>query len=126
MLGPYKRIFSVRITLLITLLIFSCSNPESNSQSTIEYPAPGHQLTPHELSLAYCGACHLHPEPELLPKSVWKEKLLKNMGSRLGIVTEGYDPYQRLSMYDSYIVKQSNIYPGDSLIIRTEGSTVLP
>lgn len=113
------------ITLLITLLIFGCSSPENNSEDAVEYPKPGHNLSPQGLSQAYCGACHLYPEPELLPKSAWGKSLLKDMGNRLGIKTEGYDPFHRLSMYDNLIVKQNNIYPEDSLISRKDWELIV-
>ena len=58
----------------------------------------------------------MYPEPKLLTKSVWAEKVLKNMGSRLGVQHLDYDPFHKLSMYDAFVLRQANIYPKDSLV----------
>lgn len=58
----------------------------------------------------------MYPDPDLLPKSVWEKKLLKNMARRLGVVTDDYDPFKQLSMYDAFVLRHANIYPNDSII----------
>jgi hypothetical protein len=77
----------------------------------------GNNLTPKQLAQAYCGSCHLYPDPDLLPKSVWNKKLLKDMARRLGYVQDDYDPFKQLSMYDAFVLRHANIYPKDSIII---------
>ncbi|GJM29719.1 MAG: hypothetical protein DHS20C17_23540 [Cyclobacteriaceae bacterium] len=67
----------------------------------------------------------MYPEPELLSKSTWNKTVLKNMGSRLGIKSEGYDPFHRLSMYDRFMVEQLNAYPVEPLITSEDWGKVV-
>ena len=99
---------------IITGLVLSCS--KDRKTETISYPVPGHKLTTEELAQAYCGACHQFPEPELLSKSLWEQKVLKDMGRRLGIRSDDYDPFARRSMYDAFMLRRSGVYPTDTLI----------
>lgn len=46
------------------------------------------ELNGVQLAAAYCGACHLKPEPELLEKRTWETTVLPEMRRRLGLVTE--------------------------------------
>jgi len=62
----------------------------------------------------------MYPDPDLLPKSVWEKKLLKNMARRLGVVTDDYDPFKQLSMYDAFVLRHANIYPNDSIITSSD------
>jgi hypothetical protein len=45
------------------------------------------ELTGESLSNAYCGSCHLKPEPEVLDKKTWKTSVLPDMRRRLGMIT---------------------------------------
>jgi hypothetical protein len=73
----------------------------------------------------YCGGCHLFPEPNLLDKKTWAESVLPNMGSRLGVVTEGYDPYEFLDSVDLDFVKSQKIYPEQALISKRVWRSIL-
>ncbi len=64
-----------------------------------------------ELSEIYCGGCHVYPEPNLLDKKTWIDKLLPNMGARLGIKTPDYDPYKDLNQFDVMLIEGLNTYP---------------
>jgi len=37
------------------------------------------------LSMRYCGSCHEYPDPALLPRDIWVNGILPEMGLRLGI-----------------------------------------
>ena len=97
-------------------ILLSCSSPTDTANSKIQYPVSGNNMTPKQLAQAYCGSCHMYPDPDLLPKSVWNKKLLKDMARRLGHVQDDYDPFKQLSMYDAFILRHANIYPKDSII----------
>ena len=97
------------------VLVFSCQSRQDQAQ-VINYPQPGHSLTTEELAEAYCGACHLFPQPDLLNKSLWQQTVLKNMGRRLGVRSQDYDPYYQVSMFDAYTLRTSGVYPQDTLI----------
>ncbi|MBN3521856.1 VCBS repeat-containing protein [Algoriphagus lutimaris] len=45
-------------------------------------------LNGEQLANAYCATCHLKPEPEILDKSTWKEKVLPDMRKRMGLYLE--------------------------------------
>lgn len=111
----YRQLWCNNIGIGLMFLSFGCSSPDSKSE-LIEYPSLDNNLTSKELSVAYCSSCHSYPEPELLPKPVWDKNVLKDMGSRLGITTEGYDPLKQLTMYDRFIIRHSGIYPEKALI----------
>lgn len=65
-------------------------------------------------ALAYqrnCSACHLLPDPKDLPKAIWEERILPEMGARLGIKVGDYNPFKRLDMEESYYLKYTGTYP---------------
>lgn len=78
-----------------------------------------------DLARMYCASCHLFPEPEALDRSTWMESVLPNMGSRLGISTEAYDPYEFLDSVEVAYVKQENIYPETALISTKDWQAIL-
>jgi hypothetical protein len=57
------------------------------------------------LAAAYCGGCHLSPDPALANKRSWENGILPAMGPRLGIFRYGF------KIYSSY-VRDSNVGPG--------------
>ncbi|MHA7130000.1 FG-GAP repeat domain-containing protein [Algoriphagus namhaensis] len=78
------------IPLFILGIILSCEPIAERKQ-----PPPSLQqlaanqdlnLSARKLSEAYCGACHLMPEPEILDQNTWREKVLPDMRKRLGLV----------------------------------------
>ncbi|WP_192346016.1 VCBS repeat-containing protein [Algoriphagus sp. Y33] len=42
-------------------------------------------LTGEQLANAYCASCHLKPDPEILDKRTWGEKVLPDMRKRMGL-----------------------------------------
>lgn len=68
-----------------------------------------------ELARAYCGSCHLFPEPSLLPRSQW-ENVLPRMGARLGIASDAFDPFKGKSMQEAFQLQSSNIYPTSPML----------
>lgn len=64
----------------------------------------------------FCGACHLVPGIELADKKTWAQHILPNMGCRLGVKTNYYDPLQSMDMLDQLLVIQAKVYPEKPLI----------
>lgn len=89
------------ILVLFSLFFFSCKKP-----------APK-KLTSSELYNTYCASCHIAPNINDLPKEIWKNNILPEMGARLGIRENGYNPYKRIESdekeYEARI--KSGIYP---------------
>lgn len=59
----------------------------------------------------YCGSCHLPPSPGDFSKHTWKTKILPDMGARLGMRVDGYDPYREMTFEEQRIVMADNPYP---------------
>ncbi|MDI1324758.1 MAG: VCBS repeat-containing protein [Algoriphagus sp.] len=45
-------------------------------------------LNGERLAEAYCGSCHLKPEPEILDRITWETKVLPDMRKRMGLYLE--------------------------------------
>lgn len=52
-------------------------------------PSPGEKF-----ARTYCSSCHLFPDPSLLDKNTWQEKILPPMGALLGIGYYNGQPFQ--------------------------------
>ncbi len=52
-------------------LLFSCESVEQKEKRLAEQ---------------YCASCHVFPEPNLLPKAIWKNNVLPNMAFRMGLI----------------------------------------
>ena len=59
----------------------------------------------------HCGSCHLPPAIEGLPKHIWKNNVLPEMGARLGIRDNGYDPLKDLHFGEQAMLLEKGIYP---------------
>lgn len=46
------------------------------------------RLDGNRLAQAYCGSCHLMPEPEVLDRNTWKNHVLPDMRRRMGLYLE--------------------------------------
>jgi hypothetical protein len=64
-----------------------------------------------ELARAYCSACHLFPEPDLLDKRTWSNHALRRMAPFLGVARLNYD-----SRPDGAILRRSGVFPATPLI----------
>lgn len=60
---------------------------------------------------SYCASCHLLPEIGNLPKHIWKDGILPDMGARMGIKDTAYDPYEGISRMEQFAIVQSGVYP---------------
>src|SRR5688572_19926520 len=108
-----KAIFTVPIAAFVALIL----------TAFVFLPSPGLQTkslstfaTGEELAKAYCGTCHLFPEPSLLDKATWKERVLPNMGWRLGIRKAGENPYAAMEKEEAQLVKSLKIFPDKPLL----------
>lgn len=67
-------LFAFLLACLLVVLNENCTNANKND------PAEGERL-----AQTYCASCHLYPEPALLPKAIWQQSVLPQMGHQLGI-----------------------------------------
>lgn len=91
-------------SIVLLLILFSCKSKEDKAVS---------------LYNSYCASCHLAPAIESLPKHIWEEGILPDMGARMGINVATYDPYEKVSRMEKFAIEQSGIYPNKP-IIKTE------
>ena len=68
------------------------------------------------LFTAYCGGCHLTPDPTHLPKNIWDESVLPEMAARLGYQYRGYDAMAKYSMEERLDISQTGAYPAEATI----------
>ena len=77
-------------------------------------------LSGFTLAKTRCSSCHLFPEPNLLDKKTWREKVLPAMSHRFGI----YDDVPRDSLLEKgigkKIVNEAGIFPTTPTITRDE------
>ena len=86
-------------TVFLVLLIFSCKKEVSPKKSS------------SELFNTYCATCHIAPNINDLPKEIWKNNILPEMGARLGIIENGFDPHNGLDMKEYEARIRSGVYP---------------
>ena len=59
----------------------------------------------------HCASCHIAPEIDDLPKSIWENAILPDMAARMGIREDGHDPLSGLSYEEMDAVIKTGIYP---------------
>lgn len=59
----------------------------------------------------YCASCHIAPDIQDLPRGLWEKSVLPDMGARLGIRDNGYNPYEGLSFTEMEARMASRVYP---------------
>ena len=77
MLNPFnnnKNRFTSQLVLGIGFFLFllGCTTKDKHAEG-------------EKLARSYCASCHLFPDPTLLPRRVWGEKILPNMGLQIGM-----------------------------------------
>lgn len=90
-----NRIFSI-LCIFFLLIGVSCSNSEDTKGKA--------------LYEAQCASCHLAPNIQDLPKNLWKDKVLPEMGARIGIRDATYDPYKGYSFDEQYAMIKSGVF----------------
>jgi len=83
--------FRPLIGFIISIVFVAC-NPISERKQpppTLEQLAAiDLKLNGEQLANAYCGSCHLKPEPSALDKKTWSENVLPDMRKRMGLYLE--------------------------------------
>ena len=100
--------------MLFFILFFSSCVKKKTEESYVA-PKPSGK-SGAELAQIYCASCHQFPEPSLLPKSIWKNGVLPNMATRLGMNTDIFKMYSKYSEEELPLIIGANIYPEKPLI----------
>lgn len=78
-----------------------------------------------QLAQIYCQRCHAFPDPSLLDKQTWVQKVLPNMAMRLGVKVSQSETLEPLPAEEEKIVKALNIYPETALISQSEWQQIV-
>lgn len=76
-------------------------------------------------AMRFCGGCHQFPEPGMLDKETWANRVLPVMGWRLGIQGPGNDPYADLDPEEKTRVQACDLYPENPLVTQREWSDIV-
>lgn len=68
-----------------------------------------------QLAKTHCASCHQFPDPSILPKAVWKDKLLPEMKKRMGL-GDLDEILKKLSYEDFTYYTEKGIYPLNPLV----------
>ncbi len=71
-----------------------------------------------------CTRCHIAPDIEDLPYDIWKEKILPDMGARMGMSTPGYNPYKGYSYEETMAMMATNTYINTPVISEEKWNTL--
>ncbi len=110
--------------IFITITFLSCNKSPQNTEQSYSPPQPS-GLSGKELAELHCASCHAYPNPSLLDKKTWMEKLLPNMGARLGIQTKGYDPYKGMEQMDVMMIQAGEAYPEKPRIVQEDWDKIV-
>lgn len=116
--------------LVWVLALCDCTGETSIADSDAEAasPPPAAKTTGASgrvLVEKYCQSCHLLPEPDLLDKKTWKAEVLPNMGGRLGIRYNDYDPFEGVAPEELEALKNLNVYPEQPQLSETEWLSIV-
>ena len=94
------------IILLFSIVLFSCSL-DKEKEAIVLYED-------------YCASCHIAPSIQSLPKHLWANEVLPEMGTRMGVRDSSFNPYKGLS-YDEYeAVLKTGLYTLAPIIKKKE------
>ena len=69
-----------------------------------------------ELFNTQCASCHVAPNLQDLPKDIWQNSVLPDMGARMGIYDPNYSPLKGLSFSEQEQIVKSGIYTRKAVI----------
>lgn len=81
--------------------------PEQEGGKPLSQP----QSEGEKLARLYCGGCHLFPEPGLLEKRLWVDRVLPAMAHRLGVGDSASHPLRKMAFHERYLIDQANLFP---------------
>lgn len=114
--------YKIFIALCLFVLMLNCAKQKS-AETYIPPKPSGKNGT--ELAHIYCASCHQFPEPNLLPKRIWKNSILPNMASRLGMDPDYFKIYSKYSQEELPIILEANIYPENPQIHQQDWQKII-
>ena len=96
------------IFLLFAIGLFSCSTDKKKEAIALYND--------------YCASCHIVPSIQSLPKHLWKNNVLPEMGTRMGVRDTSFSPYKGLSFDEQETIMKTGIYTLAPIISNEEWS----
>lgn len=105
------------ILVVVLILTDACGPRKAEEQSTLDnLPQETTNLTDEQLAKAYCGSCHLYTDPSLLDKKTWENKVLPEMGKRMGVIDDNFTLYGSMSQEELNIVLKEKVFLDKPLV----------
>jgi hypothetical protein len=73
------------VTVIIIAVFLIVKNENADEGRSLAQLTDPHLIEGKRLSEQYCSACHVYPDPDLLPASTWMNETLPAMGPFMGI-----------------------------------------
>ncbi|AOW19820.1 FG-GAP repeat domain-containing protein [Urechidicola croceus] len=106
-MSQYKIVKCV-VSLLIILILSSCSKAvKEEERGKVLYET-------------YCTSCHIPVSISDLPKKAWEDGVIPEVGARLGVLYDGYNPYDGLSFPEIELIYKAGIFPLKPVIERED------
>ncbi len=100
-----KGSFVLALLVGFILMLSNCERSEMQAQLTYK---------------TYCGNCHSLPDPTQITKERWQNKILPEMGARLGMSYDSYDPFAAIPANEAMLVRSADIYPEKPMLTEAE------
>ncbi len=78
------------------------------------------ELSGEQLAKMFCQTCHAFPNPDLLDKATWINKVFPLMGPRLGIYLHGNSTYRDFRKESKALTGRTDIFPDAPQLTDTE------
>jgi hypothetical protein len=92
----YKALLKVFSFIILGIVLVHCTEQKNPEE---------------ELAKTHCSSCHLFPDPSLLDRITWKEKVLPAMAKLLGASQSGIDPFDWEKIVNYYVQEAPEILP---------------
>jgi hypothetical protein len=93
-----QNITIVCVSLFCAFCFLNCFSPDPKRETEL-------------LVKAFCGQCHLPPDPSALDKQTWRIKLLPRMGWYLGHMSDGFNAENNTSLQDFNFLLENKYLP---------------
>jgi|TARA_Y100000310_G_scaffold252246_1_gene258934 hypothetical protein len=111
------------VTCVLSLLECTAATPADLDHmiyaQRILSPAPGMEEG-RVYALQYCQRCHLFVEPEALPRFIWEDFVIPQMGGFLGMHHAGYRYSGSVELgrseEEALIIREANVYPDTAMV----------
>ena len=108
-----KHAWWISFLVIFSLILFSACESKLSKQ-----------LKEEKIAKVYCSSCHEFPEAGLLPKNIWLENVLPEMGLRLGIGDKNTVlTKMSLKLFDQ--LNNLGVYPNNNMISDEDWKSIL-